>query len=179
MIKFLAACQPSSTTTPVNTVLNDKISLWRGDITRLEIDAIVNAANSSLMGGGGVDGAIHSAASASLMDECRELNGCDVGDAKLTTGKAAGRMAYHVTCTVPLIQVTDFQLNVSYYFFVLTISNFLLSLSLLDILHAVGPMDGNPNHLTSCYKRCLELVLEHKIRSVVSSTLSKLYNIIF
>src|SRR5690554_8145196 len=73
-----------------------KISIVKGDITKLQVDAIVNAANSRLLGGGGVDGAIHRAGGSEILEECKKIAGCPTGEARITTaGKLPCKKVIH------------------------------------------------------------------------------------
>ncbi|CAJ0589914.1 unnamed protein product [Cylicocyclus nassatus] len=119
-----------------------KISLWRGDITKLEVDAIVNAANSGLAGGGGVDGAIHRAAGVKeLQKECRAIGHCDTGAAVITSA-----------CNLKHVK------NIIH--------------TVGPICHGATASDEERKKLMSCYHSCLDLAVKNSLKTIAFCCIS-------
>ena len=121
---------------------NIKIKILQGDITKMQVDAIVNAANSSLLGGGGVDGAIHRAGGKSILDECIKIRekqgGCEVGEAVITTaGNLPSKFVIHT----------------------------------VGPIWKSGTM-GEPELLANAYKNSLQLAVEHQVETIAFPNIS-------
>ncbi|EFE40148.1 hypothetical protein TRV_05150 [Trichophyton verrucosum HKI 0517] len=146
-LRHLTAAATPQVSTPSQR-LNDIISHVTHDITRLEVDCIVNAANESLLGGGGVDGAIHRVAGPNLLRECRTLDGCQTGDAKITD-------AYELPCKKVVHAVGP----------VYVMERF-----------RGGPGRGDVRRpemlLRGCYQRSLELSVANGVKSIAFSSIS-------
>lgn len=140
-LKHLTPASNPVVSTP-NQHFNNTISVLRHDITKLSVDCIVNAANESLLGGGGVDGAIHRAAGPELLRECRTLGGCNTGDAKISD-------AYRLPCKKVIHAVGPVYWAAKN-----------RSPSLADKL------------LRGCYRKSLELAVENGLKSIAFSALS-------
>jgi len=161
-----------------------QIKVLQSDITQIKTDAIVNAANKSLLGGGGVDGAIHRAAGPELLEECKTLAGCETGEAKIT--KAYNLPAKHIIHTVgPVFGVEDdkeAKLLALCYINSLKLAdeNNLTSIAFPCISTGVFhyPKDEAAKVAVSSVKRYFKENLESKIEKVVFATLDELdYNI--
>ena len=122
----------------VNPQINAKISLWKGDITKIEVNAIMNAAKESLLGGSGIDQAIHNAAGLKLLEECREFPVID-----------SSNICKEIRCKTGECKVTQgYNLPANYVF------------------HVVGPRDKNEDKLRACYENCLENIIIYQTRSI-------------
>lgn len=139
----LGRLMPMSTSTASpDTKYNSMISTIRTDITKLQVDAIVNAANETLLGGGGVDGAIHRAAGRQLVEECDKLGGCKTGNSKITD-------AYKLPCKKVIHTVGPVYGS-----------------------ERSDSLGGHEKLLRGCYRTSLELAVKHKLTSIAFSAIS-------
>lgn len=137
--------------------LRSRISLFQGDLTLLKVCAIVNAANKRLLGGGGVDGAIHRAAGPKLLEECRTLNGCETGEAKITKG-------YDLYG-----ELTKRNFYLLFYFKIH--ENHSKNLA-EHVIHTVGPQGEFPEDLRNAYTNSLRVAVENDCKTVAFPCIS-------
>lgn len=130
--------------------MSKRIEVVQGDITAQKVDAIVNAANTTLLGGGGVDGAIHRAAGPELLEECRKLGGCATGQAKITRG-----------CKLPALWVVH------------TVGPVWKGGSRQSPVGSrQSPVVEEDRLLASCYRSCLNLTEQHQIKTIAFPSIS-------